>query len=178
MVSRSFGTRLTALDELRAAVASFAARAGEKLRAQHLSAQALCVFLHTSPFDTSGPGYSNALTIPFVTPSRDSGFLIKSALLGLARIYRPGYAYQKAGVMLLDLVPEGVEQRSLFTEDLDDPERSGRLMAVMDRINGVFGRQTIRYGSEALSETWRMRARLKSPAYTTRWDELPRVLAG
>jgi DNA polymerase V len=178
MVSRSFGARLTALDELRAAVASFTARGGEKLRAQHLSAQALCVFIHTSPFDTSRPGYANALTVPLVMPSQDSAFLIRTALHGLARLYRPGYAYQKAGVMLLDLVPAGMEQASLFALDARDPERSGRLMEVLDRINRTFGRQTLRFGSEALSDAWRMRARLKSPAYTTRWDELARVRAG
>ncbi len=177
MVSRSFGLRLAALDDLRAAVASFAARAGEKLRAQNLSAQALCVFIHTSPFDTSGPAYSNALTMPFATPSRDSGLLIRMALSGLARIFRHGYAYQKAGIMLLDLAPVGREQFSLFGPNLPDPQRSTHLMDALDRINGQFGQQTIRFGSEALSEAWRMRARLKSPAYTTRWDELPRVLA-
>ena len=178
MVSRSFGERLTVLDDLRAAVASFAARAGEKLRAQQLCAQALCVFIHTSPFDTSRPAYANAMTIPLESPSQDTALLIRRTLLGLAKIFRPGYAYQKAGVMLLDLVPEGIEQGLLFAPDLGDPERSGRLMEAMDRINRIFGRQTVRFASEALSDTWRMRARLKSPAYTTRWDELPRVRAG
>jgi DNA polymerase V len=178
MVSRSFGERVTALDDLRAAVASFAARACEKLRAQTLCAQALTVFIQTSPFDTSRPAYANALTIPLESPSQDSALLIRLALLGLARIFRPGFAYQKAGVMLLDLVPEGLQQGSLFALELADPARSGRLMETLDRINRTFGRQTIRFGSEALSDQWRMRARLKSPAYTTRWDELPRVRAG
>lgn len=177
-VSRSFGERLTGLDDLRAAVARFAARAGEKLRAHQLSAQALSVFIHTSPFDTTRPGYANALTLPFVTPSQDSGLLIRMARLGLEKIYRPGYAYQKAGVLLLDLVPMEIRQGSLFAAEGTDPECSKRLMAVLDRINGTYGRQTLRFGSEALSETWRMRVRLKSPAYTTRWNELPRVRAG
>lgn len=175
MASRSFGVRLTAPDDVRAAVASFAARAGEKLRGQHLCAQALGVFIHTSPFDTSRPGYANALTVPFATPSQESGLLIKTALLGLARIYRPGYAYQKAGVMLLDLVPADLRQGLLFAPPADDPARSAALMTAMDRINRAYGRQTLRFGSEAVSNQWRMRARLKSPAYTTRWEDLPRV---
>ena len=178
MVSRSFGVRLTAEDDLRAAVASFMARAAEKLRARQLYAQALNVFIHTSPFDTSRTGYANALTIPLAAPSQDSQLLIRLALLGLAKLYRPGYAYQKAGVLLLDLVPAGMQQATLFAPPVAETARSAALMTVIDRINQSFGRQTVRFGSEALSTQWKMRARLKSPAYTTRWDELPRVRAG
>jgi len=177
MVSRSFGERLTAHDDLRAAVVSFTARAGEKLRARRLCAQALNVFIHTSPFDTTRPVYANALTIPLAVPSQDSGLLIRLALLGLARLYRSGYAYQKAGVMLLDLVPAGLQQATLFAPAAYDAARSAPLMTVIDRINQTYGRQTIQFGSEALSGQWRMRARLKSPAYTTRWAELPQVRA-
>jgi len=177
MVSRSFGGRLEALDDLRAAVASFAARACEKLRAQNLCAQALTVFLQTSPFDMAGPAYANSLTLPLADPGQNSALLIQMALLGLERIFRPGYAYQKAGVMLLDLTPAGHQQTSLFAPEIADPLRSGRLMETIDRLNRTFGRQTIRFGSEALSDVWRMRARLKSPAYTTRWNELPHVRA-
>ncbi|MDD2769011.1 MAG: Y-family DNA polymerase [Methylococcus sp.] len=177
MVSRSFGDRLSAQDDLRAAVASFAARACEKLRSRRLHAQALSVFLQTSPFDTSRPGYANSLTIPLEAPSQDSHLLIGLALRGLERLYLPGYAYQKAGVLLLDLVPSGVQQGSLFAPSGADTVRSASLMAVIDRINHSFGRQALRFGSEAVSAQWRMRALLKSPAYTTRWAELPRVRA-
>lgn len=171
LTSRSFGEKLTELDDLRAAVSSFAARAGEKLRAHGLCAQALCVFIHTSPFDTTQPQYSNAITIAFERPSQDSGYLIRSAMQGLERIFRPGFAYQKAGVLLPDLVPAGIEQGSLFTTGPEDAGRSDRLMEVLDRINRVHGRQAVHYAGEALSERWHMRARLKSPAYTTRWSD-------
>ena len=177
LTSRSFGEKLIGLDDLRAAVSTFAARAGEKLRAQGLCAQALCVFIHTSPFDTTQSQYSNAITIAFERPSQDSGYLIRSAIRGLERIFRPEFAYQKAGVLLPDLVPAGIEQGSLFTTEPDDTGRSDRMMAVLDRINRVHGRQALHYAGEALSERWRMRQRLKSPAYTTRWKELPTVRA-
>jgi len=179
MVSRSFGERLTAREDLHAAVASFAARAAAKLRARQLQAQAqaLSVFIQTSPFDTTRPGYANALTIPLEVPSQDSRLLIDLAVRGLARLYRPGYAYQKAGVLLLDLVPAGLQQATLFASASYDPARSAALMSAIDLINQTFGRQTLRFGSEGLSSQWHMRARLKSPAYTTRWADLPRVYA-
>jgi DNA polymerase V len=173
LTSRSFGTRLTERDDLRAAVASFATRAGEKLRAQGLAAQALNVFVQTSPFDPAQPYYANAATLDFETPAQDTGLLIRTALRGLEHIFRSGPAYQKAGVLLLDLVPAGFAQGSLFAATSGDLARSVRLMKALDRINREFGRGTLRYASEAISDSWRMRARLKSPAYTTRWEELP-----
>jgi DNA polymerase V len=177
LTSRSFGEKLTALDDLRAAVARFAARAGAKLRAQNLKAQALNVFVQTSPFDPAQPYYANAATLPFAVPEQDSGALIRHALLGLTRIYRPGLAYQRAGVMLLDLLPATHEQGLLFTAEARDPARAARRMAALDHINQKYGRETLRYGSEAVSDRGRMRARLKSPAWTTCWQELPVIKA-
>jgi DNA polymerase V len=176
LTSRSFGERLTHLDDLRAAVSAFAARSGEKLRQQGLCAQALCVFIATSPFDASRPPYSNAVTIQFDRPSQDSGFLIRQALRGLERIFRPGFAYQRAGVLLPDLIPSSMEQMTLFS-CAGGEERAERLMEAVDRINRLYGRRAVRYASEGLGERWRMRQQMKSPAYTTRWSELPVVLA-
>jgi DNA polymerase V len=179
MVSRSFGIRLTAKEDLRAAIASFAARAGEKLRAQGLAAGALNVFVQTSPFDGRRPYYANAHTLAFAAPTQNTGALIRAARRGLDRIFRPGDEYQKAGVMLLDLAPAGRRQESLFAApEAADPEHSARLMEALDRINRRHGRGALRYASEAVSDDWRMRQRLKSPAYTTRWKELPEVKAG
>jgi DNA polymerase V len=178
MVSRSFGARIIAKDALRAAVASFAARAGEKLRVQGLAAGALNVFVQTSPFDGRRPYYANAAIFGFEVPTQDTGALIRAALRGLDRIFRPGDEYQKAGVMLLDLAPAGRRQGTLFVQEIFDPERAARLMEALDRINRRHGRSALRYASEAVSDDWRMRQRLKSPAYTTRWEELPVVKAG
>jgi DNA polymerase V len=177
MTSRSFGERLTGLDDLRAAVSAFASRSGEKLRHQGLCAQALCVFIHTSPFDTTRPPYSNAVTITFDQPSQNSGFLIRCALRGLEQIFRPGFSYQRAGILLPDLIPSGMEQQTLFSVAREDQGRAKRLMEVMDHINHIYGGQTVHYASVALSERWRMRQQMKSPAYTTRWAELPTVWA-
>jgi DNA polymerase V len=178
MVSRSFGTRLTERDELRAAVSSFAVRAGEKLRAQGLAAQALSVFAQTSPFDVAQPYHSDMHTIGFGLPTQDSGVLLGAALRGLGRIFRAGLAYQRAGVLLLDLVPFGLGQVGLFPPGLPDAGRSGQLMAVLDRVNRTYGRETLRYASQTIGESWKMRAKFKSPAYTTCWGDLPLAHCG
>jgi DNA polymerase V len=99
--------------------------------------------------------------------------LAKVAVRGLRRIFKGGYKYQKAGVMLLDLVPQPMEQLTLFKESQIIPENKDRLMTVVDDINLTFGRDSIRLGGTTLSNSWRMRQAMLSPAYTTRWEELP-----
>jgi DNA polymerase V len=178
LTSRSFGTRLSTLPELRAAVSVFATRSAEKLRSQNLCTQALCVFIHTSPFDLSKPGYNNAMTLSWDMPTQDTGVLIRYALAGLERIFRPGYQYQRAGVLLPDLMPNGLMQLSLFQDNVDHNPKSERLMMVLDAINQAHGRHSIRYASQGLSARWKMRQQLKSPAYTTRWECLPIVTVG
>ena len=177
LVSRSFGRRLERLDEVRAAVAAFAARAGEKLRGQGLRAGAVSVFIQTSPFDTAGPRYGTGATAVLESPTRDSGRLVQCATQGLERIFRAGVAYQKAGVLLMDLSSGGVRQGLLFSSDYVDTARTDRLMRSLDRINRDPGRPVVRYATELLSDRWRMRQRMKSPASTTRWSELPVVRA-
>ncbi len=175
LTSRSFGERLTELDDLRAAVSVFSARSAEKLRRLNLCTQSICVFIHTSPFDLTKPGYNNAVTITFDKPSDDSGKLIQCALTGLERIYKPGYRYQRAGVLLPELLPAGVRQLSLFSDEPEENLKPGRRMATIDGINRRYGRHTIRYASDKLSQKWQMRQNQKSQAYTTDWAALPIV---
>jgi len=171
MTSRSFGEKLTAYHDLRAAVTHFAKRAGEKLRQQHLMTQVVNVFIQTSPFDQQHPQYANSATIEFDRPTHDSAQLIAAAQQGLQSIYRAGYFYQKAGVLLPELWSEGVEQVSLFASE-HDTERTRRLMTTLDAINRKQGKQSVRYGSELLSQRWRMRQQFKSPSYTTDINQL------
>ena len=177
MVSRSFGEKLRKLDDLLAAVTAFATRAGEKLRAQRLRAGAVSVFVHTSPFDAKGQHYANSATAGLDLPTRDSGVLVTCAVQGLERIYREGFAYQRAGVLLLDLASEDADQGLLFAETPGDTGRSNRLMDALDRINRARGRGAVHYAGEGLGERWRMRQKLKSAASTTEWGELPAVRA-
>jgi DNA polymerase V len=175
MTSRSFGEKLTEFADLRAAVTHFAARAGEKCRRQKLAAQALTVFIQTSPFDAQHPQYGNSVTTEFELPTDDSATLIQAAHQGLKRIFRPGYSYQRAGILLPDLLPAGVVQMSLFDTDVPSA-RSEQLMATLDNINRLHGKKTIQYASEILSNRWHMRQQFKSQSYTTNWRELLTIM--
>jgi DNA polymerase V len=178
--SRSFGRLITALEPLRQAVSTHAARAAEKLRHEAAQTRALTVFLHTPPFNVSEPQYHPGVTIRLANPTSDTLALTAAALRGLLCIYQPGYRYQKAGVMLLDLAPARGEQLTLFPDDETGiPERSSRsaLMAVMDRINRRMGRHTLWTAAQGVSgsrpaEDWRMNRGKLTPAYTTQWAEL------
>ena len=97
-------------------VIAFATRAGEKQRAQRFRTGAVTVFVHTRPFDTKGEHYANSATAGLDRPTLDSDVLVTCAVRGLERIYSDGFAYQLAGVMLLDLAAEGAKQGLLFAE--------------------------------------------------------------
>jgi len=177
MVSRSFGAPVSDLAELRAAVTTFASRAGEKLRAQGLSAQALTVFIQTNPFDTKRSFYANALTVAFAVPTQDSGVLVRSATVGAGRLFRPGDAYRKAGVLLPDVILANQAPADLFAEAGEGDLRSRGRMAVLDALNQRYGRGTLRYAEQLVGTDWPRRAERRSGASTTRWVALPVVSA-
>lgn len=172
MSSRSFGTPVETIAELREAVASYIARAAEKLRQQGSASAAVYVFVQTNRFKTDEPQYSCGMTVPMVDPTDDTMLLTRAAFQGLAAIYRQGFRYKKAGVMLTFLSDKAGRQETLF----DDPAsraKSTRLMAVMDAVNREFGRDALRSGASGVAQRWAMRSGNRSPRYTTRWDELP-----
>lgn len=169
--SRSFSARVSELPVLREAVASYVARASEKLRAQGDYACALQVFIQTGQFNENERRYANSATVPLLIPSSDTRDLVAASLAGLERIYRPGFRYLKAGVVLMDLVPPDLVQADLFAS----APRAGseRLMVAMDRINAEFGRGTLRPGRVPAAPMWSMKQDLKSPLYLSRWSDLP-----
>src|SRR5215471_1079784 len=169
MVSRSFGRPITMLTEMREAVATYVTRAAEKLRRHHVAAGVLTVFLMTNRF-ADEPQYSNSVTMPLSVATQDTSELIQYALRGVEQIFREGYRYQKAGVLLTALVPAHQVQPHLF--DRHDRERSRRLMAAIDTINREWGSGTIRYAAVGLRPAWIMRCARRSPRFTTRWQEL------
>ncbi|KAF0190101.1 MAG: DNA polymerase [Desulfobulbaceae bacterium] len=174
VTSRSFGQPVTAISDLREAVITFASRAAVKLREQQLEAGALHLFLTTSRFGEPSNLYSNGQTISLADPTSSTPALIATALDCLQGIYKSGYRYQKAGVLLTGLVPQGPRQPSLFSPATAENKP---LMSALDQINSKWGADTIRYGVTGAGKSWEMRQSYKSPAYTTNWLELPVVKA-
>ena len=164
---------MTTLYELTQAVTEFASGAAAKLRLQAGLAGRINVFIHTSPF-RKGAQYSNSTTVPLRLPTSETLLLVRAAVRGLQVIYRPGFNYIKAGVMLLELQDDSVEQRELDLET--EPIRRGDLMGTVDKLNDRYGRNTVLLASAGLEgkqRSWAMRQNLLTPQYTTRWDQLP-----
>jgi len=175
MSSRSFGVPVPDLQSLEESVALYVARAAEKLRRQKSYAGSVQVSIQTSPFNPAVPYYGNSMTVSLPTPTDDTMQITRAALLGLGRIYRAGLRYQKAGVMLSELVPASSVQQDLFAGQADG--RRKIVMGLLDGINRRLGRGTVHSARQGFSQPWRMKQEHKSPGYTTRWDELPVAVA-
>jgi DNA polymerase V len=173
MASRSFGRPVTALAEMREAVAAYTSRAAEKLRRQHLATANLMMFVETNRFRPDDAQHHASRTVHLPVATSDSGKLIGAALAGLAAIWRDGYRYKKAGVMLLDLHPAAAVQEGLF--DKPDDARRVALMRTLDGLNVRFGRETVSFAVAGCRRPWKLRREFLSPRYTTEWDELLRV---
>jgi DNA polymerase V len=172
--SRSLGVPATQRPALEEAVAAHATRAAEKLRSQHRVVGAISTFVSTSRFNRRP--YSNQATISLSPLTDDTHRLIHAALAALRSIFREGFEYQKAGVILTGLEPRQGLTESLF--DSYDRPRSERLMAALDGVNHRLGPDTIRYAASGLERPWQMKREHASPRYTTQWEELPVVRTG
>lgn len=174
--SRMFGQRLRELPPLREALASYTARAAERLRAQRSLCRVLRVSIRTAPLAPDGPGHAEGVLCPLPYPSDDVRLLTGAALAGLERLFRPGCAYSKAEVLLLDLCQHGQYTDDLFAER--PPAAAQRLMGVLDAINARWGPGTLHTARIPRQPAWAMRRELLSQSYTTRIDQLWRVRAG
>ena len=170
--SRSFGERVESPDELREAVAVYMTKAAERLRRSRLAAGVVTVFINTSRFDP-GAQYSNSATFELAYSTDSTDELLAWALRGLEQIYRPGYRYKKAGVMLNRLSPAGQLSMRLFGDERF--EKSRRVMKAVDEINARHGRSTIRFGAAPATARWETKFLRRSRCYTTRLDEVLRV---
>jgi DNA polymerase V len=173
-VSRSFGAATASPDELRAAVAFYMARAAEKLRRQKLAAGTITVFIETDRFKPVTQ-YSRAATLNVPPKSDNTWELRELAFNGLARIYKPGYDYRRAGVTLGALELADLVAKRLWADEWY--ERQRRLMAAVDHLNGKYRRDTVRCGVFLTDGLWRTRFARRSPRYTTRWSEICEAMA-
>ena len=176
--TRSFGRPVTELADLKEAVSEFASRAAEKLRRQHGLANLVHVFVRTSPFRPD-PQYSGSIVVPLRRATADTTRIAEAALAGLAQIFKPGFLYAKAGVMLLELQPDSVQQHELDLEPEQDKDL-GDLMGTLDQINRRYGRGTVLLASTGLAgdrRRWAMKQERRTPQYTTRWEDMPVIRA-
>lgn len=173
-VTRSFGTPVTTFDRLMGALTEYAMRAGEKLRSHGLVAGRLTAFFHTNRHKPDRPQYAGSRAVTLHPMTSDSLELIAAARRGAERAWRDGYAFTKAGVILENLVAADDRPRTLFE---DGGEKRGRLMAALDEINGRYGKWTAVTASQGFRREWKLRAESRSPAWTTRLDEVPTVRA-
>ena len=171
--SRSFGVKVTHYELLREAVCEYATRATEKLRKEQQQAKVLTVFIRTSPFKDNEPQYSNSASGELLIPSCDTRDFIELANHLLKRIWKDGFRYAKAGVMLSDFYDPGMFQPGLF-DDVSTRSNSQHLMSVLDTINQS-GAGKVFFAGQGTKKDWSMKREHLSPAYTTRWDQLPRV---
>ncbi|QDZ26564.1 Y-family DNA polymerase [Noviherbaspirillum sp. UKPF54] len=168
--SRSFGQCVTELHDLQDAVAHFISNAAGKLRTQKSVAGLLQVFILTDRFRPEKSQYSPCISIPLPVPTADSLQLNRWACDGLKRIYRAGYDYKKAGVILADIRPEHIVQEDLFAVQETKPREA--LMDALDKINARFGRGALKISSDGSHRAWEMRADNRSPHYTTDWEQI------
>ena len=171
--SRSFGVKVTQFELLREAVCEYATRATEKLRKEQQQAKVLTVFIRTSPFKDNEPQYSNSASGELLIPSCDTRDFIELSSHLLKRIWKDGFRYAKAGVMLSDFYDPGMFQPGLF-DDVSTRSNSQQLMSVLDTINQS-GAGKVFFAGQGTKKDWSMKREHLSPAYTTRWDQLPRV---
>jgi DNA polymerase V len=171
MRARAFGRPVTEREELHEALAVFASRAGEKLRAEARAARALSVSLSTNSFHAGEPQYSSSCLVRLPVPTSFTLDLVRHAQEALNRIYRPGYAYHRLGLLLTDFVHDGPLQLS-WADTAEGIEKQRRLMSTLDAINSRYGRDTIRLATAEYGQGWRAKAASLSPRFTTRWEEI------
>ena len=183
--SRSFNGMITDLDGLRTHVSNYAARCAEKLRQQGTVASIVGVFLNTNAFREDLPQYWNFQEMRLITPSSSTITIVKAANEVLQNLYRQGYHYKKAGVIVMGIGPNSPIQQDLFDTNAEQFEKMKRLDAVIDRINKVNGTETIVLGSQQYTQkdgkgkanvfANAIKHDFKSKNPTTRWSDIIRL---
>lgn len=173
--SRMFGKRLTQIEPIKEAVATYMQRAAEKLRAQHSLCKKIRVSIRTGMFNPEEAHYANGALVELPYPTNDVRLMTKAATEAVNRLFRPGFRYSKAEVLLMDLRQPGEFTDDLFAEI--QPATADKIMSVLDEINERWGRGTLRAASVPADPDWGMRREMMSSSFTTRLDQLWTVKA-
>ena len=170
--SRSFGQMVTELSVLQDALSTFVANACAKLRKQNGQAAVIQVFLQTNRFRDDLPQYMPSFAVPLPQPTNDTMVVNRWASYLCERIFKEGYHYKKAGIMLSEISPV-----SFYQADLLEPviASDDRLMSALDKLNERYGRGIVKVSTQGAFKSWQMRQERKSPSYTTDWQQIPTV---
>lgn len=168
--SRAFGEAISEIEGLEEAVSSYASICAGKLRKQRSCAQALMVFIHTNNFREYLPQYFQNCVVKLPLPTNNTPEIVHYALIALRNIYRKGYFFKKAGVIIIDIVPDSAIQQNMF--DNVDRERQKKLMKVVDRLNSGFNRNNLTLAVQGGRRKWKLKQELLSPCYTTRLSDI------
>lgn len=171
--SRSFGQPVTELEDLEEAVANYAVKASGKVRKEGSLASGIQVFLTTNRFSENLPQYANSRTLAFDEPTDDPIRIVTNAKMLLRSIYCQGFAYKKAGVILLDLVSSKRSQGLLF--EAHGSENRKRFVRSMEQVVATYGPNAGFLAAQGVNQSWSMKRESRTPRYTTSWEELPVV---
>ncbi len=172
--TRTFGEDTNDYGSIQAAIANFTTRAAYQLRTSHQLARKASLFLTSNKHK---PGYKYwSREIKLQTPTDDTGILLQNLVGILGQLYSKSVSYHRAGIGLYDFIPVSSLQIDLLGNAQPDQINASRArMEAIDNINDRYGKEHIGYAAEKLSETWQPKYRLRSPRYTTHWDELPKI---
>lgn len=178
LVSRSFGRNVYEVEELKEAISVYTSRLGEKLRQHNCRARAITVFIKANKYKLKSTDrryyFSKSIELPI--PSAHTNYLIHYALPIVDQLFIKGTEYKKAGIIAGDLCPENQIQTNLFEQNnLEKEQKLSSLMKAIDQINQKNGRNTVQISSSGLDQRWKMLSELRSPCYTTNWNELLEV---
>lgn len=173
LCSRSFESELNDYNQLRTAICEFVDSACRRLREQQAMAKGIITFINTNRFKNTIPQYNNSQLVNLSAPSNNTARFIKAMDKGLNSIFRQGYAYKRAGIILLDLESEHTPQADLFGAQADPKEK--KLMQFFDELNRRMGKKTLYFGIQSPQNENLVRHEFRSPCYTTRWNELATV---
>jgi DNA polymerase V len=173
--SRSFGRAITDKTEIKEAIAAYISTAAVKLRGQHSSAKYLTVFLMTNRFREDEAQYNNAATVELPVASDNTEELMHYAEQVVDRLFKEGYRYKKAGVMMTGLVPTDQVQTDMF--DGADRGRDSKVMQALDLVNSQIKKGALQIAAQGGTQPWRMKCEMRTPNYTTSWKELVTVAA-
>lgn len=170
--SRSFGRPVYKKIEIQESIANHATIAAEKLRKQGLITKSISVFIQTNPFKNT-PQYHNSISMKLISGTSATNKLIRHTFVLLDKMFKDGFEYKKAGVVFERLIPKDESQYDFF--GLHDTEQDDTLMRMLDRVNAVEGKGTLKFAACGIDHFWKMASNMKSRSFTTKWSELLRV---